>query len=104
MRMWISRHGGTKFGMTIAIDDLLRRVQLEERVYRFRCVEAWSMVIPWVGFPLKKILDAVEPLGKAKYVAFETFYGGRKSDNPDVKLPEGKNGMQSSFLAGIDFP
>jgi methionine sulfoxide reductase catalytic subunit len=85
------------------IDELLRFDQ-EERIYRFRCVEAWSMVIPWVGFPLKKILDAVEPSGKAKYVAFETFYGGRKSDNPNVKLPEGKNSMQSSFLAGIDFP
>ena len=45
---------------------------LEERVYRMRCVEAWSMVIPWVGFPLAALLDKVEPLGDAKYVAFET--------------------------------
>jgi sulfoxide reductase catalytic subunit YedY len=85
------------------IEELLKFDQ-EERIYRFRCVEGWSMVIPWVGFPLKKILDAVEPLGKAKYVAFETFYGGKKSENPEVKLPAGKNSMQSSFLAGIDFP
>lgn len=85
------------------IDELLKFDQ-EERIYRFRCVEGWSMVIPWVGFPLKKILDAVEPLGKAKYVAFETFYGGAKSSNPNVKLPEGKNSMQSSFSAGIDLP
>jgi sulfoxide reductase catalytic subunit YedY len=62
------------------------------------------MVIPWVGFPLIKILDAVQPLGKAKYVAFETFYGGKNSVNPEVKLPEGKNGMQSAFSAGIDLP
>ncbi len=45
---------------------------LEERVYRMRCVEAWSMVIPWIGFPLAALLDKVEPLGSAKYVAFET--------------------------------
>jgi sulfoxide reductase catalytic subunit YedY len=62
------------------------------------------MVIPWVGFPLKKILDAVEPLSSAKYVAFQTFYGGNKSENPQVKLPEGKNSMQSSFSAGIELP
>jgi len=85
------------------IEELLKFEQ-EERIYRFRCVEGWSMVIPWVGFPLKKILDAVEPLGTAKYVAFETFYGGAKSSNPNVKLPEGKNSMQSSFSAGIDLP
>ncbi|HQU83451.1 MAG TPA: protein-methionine-sulfoxide reductase catalytic subunit MsrP [Pyrinomonadaceae bacterium] len=85
------------------IDDLLKFEQ-EERIYRFRCVEGWSMVIPWVGFPLKKILDAVEPVGKAKYVAFETFYGDTKSENPHVKLPEGKNSMQSSYSAGIDLP
>lgn len=62
------------------------------------------MVIPWVGFPLKRMLDAVEPLGNAKYVAFETFYSGAGQGNPDVKLPEGRNGMQPAFLAGIDFP
>ncbi len=45
---------------------------LEERPYRMRCVEAWSMVIPWVGFPLASLLDKVEPLGSAKYIAFET--------------------------------
>lgn len=84
------------------IDELLKFDQ-EERIYRFRCVEAWSMVIPWVGFPLKKLLDQVEPLGTAKYVAFETYYGD-KSTNPDAKLPPGPNGMQSSFSAGIDFP
>ncbi|RIK88764.1 MAG: protein-methionine-sulfoxide reductase catalytic subunit MsrP [Hyphomicrobiales bacterium] len=52
--------------------DALRGFPLEERVYRMRCVEAWSMVIPWVGFPLGLLLDMVEPLGSAKYVAFET--------------------------------
>ena len=56
---------------TFDLDDL-RRFPLEERVYRMRCVEAWSMVIPWIGFPLAALLDKVEPLGSAKYVAFET--------------------------------
>ena len=85
------------------IDELLRFDQ-EERIYRFRCVEGWSMVIPWVGFPLKKILDAVEPNGAAKYVAFETFYDGGRSNDPNVKLPAGRNSMQSAFAAGIDLP
>lgn len=71
------------------IDELLKFDQ-EERIYRLRCVEAWSMVIPWVGFPLRKLLDKVEPLGTAKYVAFETFYDADR--------------MQSSYSAGIDFP
>ena len=84
------------------IEELLRFDQ-EERIYRFRCVEAWSMVVPWTGFPLKRLLDAVEPTSGAKYVAFETYYGG-KSRNPEAKLPPGPNGMQSSFSAGIDFP
>ncbi len=50
----------------------LMAMPLEERTYRMRCVEAWSMVIPWIGFPLASLLDKVEPLGSAKYVAFET--------------------------------
>src|SRR6185295_7783765 len=53
------------------IEDLLK-FPLEERVYRLRCVEAWSMVIPWIGFPLGDLLKKVEPTSKAKYVAFET--------------------------------
>lgn len=84
------------------IEELLRFEQ-EERIYRFRCVEAWSMVVPWTGFPLKKLLDLVEPLSTAKYVAFQTYYNGRTS-HADAKLPPGPNGMQSSFAAGIDLP
>jgi len=55
------------------LDDLLKISPPEERIYRMRCVEAWSMVIPWVGFSLSKLLEAVEPLNEAKYVAFETL-------------------------------
>ena len=53
--------------------DTLMKMQLEERVYRMRCVEGWSMVIPWIGFPLKSLLDQVEPNAKAKYVQFTTL-------------------------------
>ena len=55
------------------LEDILSQVTLEERIYRLRCVEAWSMVIPWVGFPLADLLKRVEPQGSAKYVAFETL-------------------------------
>jgi methionine sulfoxide reductase catalytic subunit len=55
------------------IDQLLRSFTLEERVYRMRCVEAWSMVIPWLGFPLSALLQRVEPTSQAKYVAFTTL-------------------------------
>lgn len=57
----------------IAIDDLLKQVQLEERIYRFRCVEAWSMTVPWTGFPLKRLVELAEPKPEAKYLRFETF-------------------------------
>jgi methionine sulfoxide reductase catalytic subunit len=89
-RPWTIEVGGlVQKPKTFDIEEILRFPQ-EERIYRFRCVEAWSMVIPWVGFPLKTLLDQVEPLGSAKYVAFQTYY--------DPKV------MQSSFSAGIDFP
>jgi sulfoxide reductase catalytic subunit YedY len=55
------------------IDDLLKKVQLEERLYRHRCVEAWSMAVPWTGFPLKALVDIAKPLSGAKYVRMETF-------------------------------
>jgi methionine sulfoxide reductase catalytic subunit len=55
------------------LDEVLRLGPLEERVYRMRCVEGWSMVIPWVGLPLARLLDRAEPMGGAKYVAFQTL-------------------------------
>jgi sulfoxide reductase catalytic subunit YedY len=58
---------------TFGIEDVLKEFPQEERVYRLRCVEGWSMVIPWVGFPLAKLLAAVEPTAKAQYVRFETL-------------------------------
>lgn len=59
---------------TFGIEDILKSFPQEERIYRLRCVEAWSMVIPWVGFPLADLLNRVEPTGAAKYVAFQTLY------------------------------
>ena len=58
---------------TLTLEDILKPVTLEERVYRLRCVEGWSMVIPWLGFPLADLIKRAEPLGSAKYVAFETL-------------------------------
>ena len=58
---------------TIDIDTLLRRMPLEERLYRHRCVEAWSIAVPWGGFPLKALVDFARPLSGAKYVAMQTF-------------------------------
>ena len=58
---------------TVDIDALIRTMGLEERLYRHRCVEAWSMAIAWTGFPLKKLVDFAKPLSSAKYVRFETF-------------------------------
>ncbi len=63
------------------LDDLLRLAPAEERVYRMRCVEGWSMIIPWVGFPLAKLLDTVEPQGSARYVAFETLLDPERMPN-----------------------
>jgi len=67
---------------TFDLDDLFKFTQ-EERIYRLRCVEAWSMVIPWVGFPLAKLLDEVEPMSQAKYVRFETLYDPEQMPGQD---------------------
>ena len=55
------------------VDEVMKAIRPEERIYRMRCVEGWSMVIPWIGIPLSKLIDLVEPMGSAKYVAFQTL-------------------------------
>ena len=55
------------------VDEVMKVIRPEERIYRMRCVEGWSMVIPWIGIPLSKLIDLVEPMGSAKYVAFQTL-------------------------------
>ena len=80
-RPWTVRvDGECEKPASFAIDDLIKGQKLEERIYRMRCVEGWSMVIPWVGFPLKDLLAQVKPTSKAKFVAFETLM--RPSEMP----------------------
>jgi len=70
---------------TFSVDDLIKKFQPEERIYRLRCVEAWSMVIPWVGFPISKLLAEVEPTSNAKYLRFETIMS--LDEMPGLKQP-----------------
>ena len=80
--------------LTLDYNDLTTRFPLEERIYRMRCVEAWSMVVPWIGFPLHKLLAMVEPTSNAKYVAFQTLYA-----------PEIMPGQKDRFIGGgLDYP
>ena len=73
VRPWtVSIEGLVKQPKTLGIEDVLKLAPLEERIYRLRCVEGWSMVIPWLGFPVSSLLKQVEPLGNAKYVEFIT--------------------------------
>lgn len=75
IRPWsVSVEGLCNKPKNFAIEDLLKLAPLEERLYRMRCVEGWSMVIPWVGFPLAALLKAVEPQGSARFVEFVTHY------------------------------
>lgn len=79
---------------TYAIEDLLKKFPQEERIYRLRCVEAWSMVIPWTGFPLANLLKEVEPTSDAKFVRFEAVFDpeqmpGQKSGFYDWPYQEG---------------
>jgi sulfoxide reductase catalytic subunit YedY len=79
VRPWdITIDGMVETPTVVAIDDLLRKMPLEERLYRHRCVEAWSMSVPWTGFPMKALVEFARPLSTATYVRMETFL------NPDV--------------------
>lgn len=71
----------------LSLEDILKPHSFEERIYRFRCVEAWSMIIPWIGFPLADLLKRFEPTSDAKYVAFETIY------DPNNPLPGQKRNV-----------
>jgi len=74
--------------MVLDIDDILKKAQLEERLYRHRCVEAWSMAVPWSGFPMKTLVEMANPKSSAKYVRMETF-----------NRPEVASGMRGSFYS-----
>lgn len=81
----VSIEGEVKKNKTISIDDILKLSPLEERIYRMRCVEGWSMVIPWVGFPLAKLIKWAEPNANAKYVEFISLADSQQM--PGVNLP-----------------
>jgi sulfoxide reductase catalytic subunit YedY len=74
----------------IDLDEILKMAPLEERIYRMRCVEGWSMVIPWIGFSLSELIKRVQPTARARYVAFESFYNSKQ--------------MPAARWAGIPFP
>ena len=89
MQPWQVEVGGlVKNPQTFSMEELLANFVQEERVYRMRCVEAWSMVLPWTGFPLAKLLEMAQPLPEAKFVAFQSVY-----------RPEEMPGQ-----VGLDFP
>jgi sulfoxide reductase catalytic subunit YedY len=78
-RPWsVTVHGEAELTGTFTLEDLLKDQPLEERIYRFRCVEAWSLVVPWVGFPLSRLLERFRPTSRAKYVEFTTLYDPRQ--------------------------
>jgi methionine sulfoxide reductase catalytic subunit len=78
----------------VDIDDLIKPHALEERVYRHRCVEAWSIVVPWVGFPLKDLLARFKPTSKARYVAFETLFDREQ-------MPWARNALDWPYREGL---
>jgi sulfoxide reductase catalytic subunit YedY len=91
LRPWeIMVDGEVEKPFTIGIDDLLKQVTLEERIYRHRCVEAWSMVVPWTGFTVKRLVEIAKPTANAKFLRFETF------NKPDI-APGQKDGLFTSY-------
>src|SRR4030095_6676459 len=86
----VSVEGQVKTPRKISMEEILKLAPLEERIYRHRCVERWSIVVPWIGYSLSTILKLVEPTEKARYVAFESYYDRKQ-------MPQGS-------YSGIDFP
>ena len=81
---WIvSVEGDVKKPRKFTMDEILKLAPLEERIYRHRCVERWSIVVPWIGFSFSTIANLVEPTPKAKFVAFESYYDSKQ-------MPQGK--------------
>jgi len=86
----VSVEGEVKKPRKFSMDEILKIAPLEERIYRHRCVEAWSIVVPWIGFSFSNLINLVEPTAKAQFVAFQSYFDHRQ-------MPQGK-------YAGIDFP
>jgi methionine sulfoxide reductase catalytic subunit len=95
-RPWtVSIEGEVKKPQTVDVDALLKWFPLEERIYRMRCVEAWSMVVPWVGFPLGDLVRRVEPTSRAKYVAFQTLH------DPSQMPGQRRSVLEWPYLEGL---
>jgi methionine sulfoxide reductase catalytic subunit len=86
--------GEVKAAKTLALSDIMK-LGMEERIYRMRCVERWSVVVPWIGIPLATVLKQVELTGNAKFVAFETYY------NPKEMLSEREAGIGLPYVEGL---
>ena len=96
IRPWEIRiDGEVEEPFTIAIDDLLKRMPLEERIYRFRCVEAWAMVIPWSGFQMSELVKLAKPLSSARYVYMETLH------DPNVMPGQRRKNFPWPYREGI---
>jgi methionine sulfoxide reductase catalytic subunit len=93
----VSVEGEVKTPRKFSMDEILALAPLEERIYRHRCVERWSIVVPWIGYSLSTVLKLVEPSAKAKYVAFETFYDPKQ-------MPKAKyTGLAYPYVEGLRF-
>ena len=87
LRPWtIKIDGMVEKEQELGIDDLIKKVELEERLYRHRCVEAWGMTVPWSGFPLAKLVELEQPLSSAKYLRMETFMDPATAPGQKVRL------------------
>lgn len=84
--------------ITLSLEDILKKMPLEERIYRLRCVEAWSMNIPWIGFELAALLALAKPTSQAKYVRFESIV---QEDMPAIKNPALANFMTFPYTEGL---
>jgi methionine sulfoxide reductase catalytic subunit len=91
----VSVEGEVKTPRKFSMDEIVKLAPLEERIYRHRCVERWSIVVPWIGYSLNTILKMVEPTPKAKYVAFQSFYD--HNEMPDSKY----TGLEYPYVEGL---
>ena len=91
----VSVEGEVKKPRKFTMDEILKLAPLEERIYRHRCVEAWSIVVPWIGYPLNTIAKLVEPTSKAQFVAFESYFDPQQ-------MPQAKyTGLQYPYVEGL---
>jgi len=91
----VSVEGEVKKPRKFSMDEIMKLAPLEERIYRHRCVEAWSIVVPWIGFPFSTIANLVEPTSKAKFVAFESYF-----DRKQMPLA-GSAGIELPYVEGL---